>query len=97
MWMESAVEWQSESTIDAKKKQQSQMQLPSLKSSLYYSVAESKGFEPLVVVTLRRFSKPLPSATRPTLLLRLQKYKKSFSLQPLFFCIFAALLLTIES
>ena len=30
-------------------------------------MAERAGFEPAVGVTLRRFSKPLPSATRPPL------------------------------
>ncbi len=49
--------------------------------------AESKGFEPLIAVTLWRFSKPLPSTARPTfriLFLGPQKYKKSLKLKKVF-------------
>ena len=44
------------------------VQIQALKELVKHTVAEREGFEPSVeVLPLRRFSKPLPSATRPPL------------------------------
>ncbi len=48
-------------------------------------MAERAGFEPAVGVTLRRFSKPLPSATRPPLRAR---YFQWFQLLREWLCVY---------